>query len=94
MTSASPGTKPTAGTSPSWCYQELAAGRHEGFCAISLPTRTHNQRVMAPLTMSSMGLSSPSSQTPLLVVGQAVVLGRDLPPQMLSSELFLLDSCF
>lgn len=33
----------------------MAAGRHEGFGAGPVATRTHDQRVMAPLTMSSMG---------------------------------------
>lgn len=73
---------------------EMAAGRQEGFGAVPLATRTCDQRVMAPLTMSSMGSGSPSSQPHLSGWG-TVVLGRDLPPQMFSSvSLFLSDRCF
>lgn len=88
VTSASPGTKPAAGPSPSRCYRELAAGRHEGVGAIPLPARTRDQRVTAPLTMSSTGTGSLSSWTP--------ISDWDLHPSdaQLCDFLFLLDGCF
>lgn len=85
--SARPSTKLAAGPGPSRCYGEPAAGRHEGFGAIPSPTRTHDQMVTAPLTMSTMGPGSPSSRTPISGWGTAV-LGKDLPPRRLSSVTF------